>query len=334
MTSKLTRLTDEELAELAFYAGESTCHPDPNYWLEFEKLARPGAVLNLVEELQEHRKAAMDSEPVVKNVACWSCQNEVEISAIGDCDGYCPKCDAPIDLDEEPYTSPQPAPDREQVRSEHAEWSQATFGNVGPVGPLRHLSKEALEAAAEPGDLSEWADIQFLMWDAQRRAGITDEQITQAMIEKLAVNKLREWPEPKDGEPRLHIKAQPAPVVPEALQSLRTIVADPRRLPRRKEWIGGQQYSFVLLEEVEAIVEDACRAAMLQAGNSPVIGIDPASGPDRTVEVRYVAPPGYVMVPKQPTEEMLAAAKEWTGLTSTAEVVYVKMLAAAPQEVK
>ena len=76
---------------------------------------------------------------------------------------------------------------------------------------LKHLSKEALEAAAEPGDLSEWADMQFLLWDAQRRAGITDEQITQAMIEKLAVNKLREWPEPKDGEPRLHIKGQPVP---------------------------------------------------------------------------------------------------------------------------
>lgn len=55
---------------------------------------------------------------------------------------------------------------------------------------------------------------------------------------------------------------------------------------------------------------------LLNAGNSPVI------------------PDGYVMVPKEPTEEMLAAAKEWTGLTSTAEVVYVKMLAAAPQEVK
>lgn len=52
---------------------------------------------------------------------------------------------------------------------------------------------------------------------------------------------------------------------------------------------------------------------MLQAGNSPAI------------------PDGYVMVPKEPTEEMLAAAKEWTGLTSTAEVVYIKMLAAAPQ---
>lgn len=98
---------------------------------------------------------------------------------------------------------------RQAVRSEHAEWSRSTFGDVGPVGPLKHLSKEALEAAAEPGDLTEWADMQFLLWDAQRRAGITDEQITKAMIEKLAVNKERIWPEPKDGEPRLHIKAVP-----------------------------------------------------------------------------------------------------------------------------
>ncbi|MBJ9516048.1 DUF550 domain-containing protein [Citrobacter freundii] len=97
---------------------------------------------------------------------------------------------------------------REQVRRKHAAWSQATFGDVGPVGPLKHLSKEALEAAAEPDDLSEWADMQFLLWDAQRRAGISDEQITQAMIKKLAINKVRQWPEPKDGEPRLHIKEQ------------------------------------------------------------------------------------------------------------------------------
>ncbi len=59
-----------------------------------------------------------------------------------------------------------------------------------------------------------------------------------------------------------------------------------------------------------------CRAAMLQAGNSPVI------------------PDGYVMVPVEPTDEMLAAAKEWTGLTSTAEVVYIKMIEAATQEGK
>nr|DAH75650.1 MAG TPA: hypothetical protein [Caudoviricetes sp.] len=63
----------------------------------------------------------------------------------------------------------------------------------------------------------------------------------------------------------LYRHAQPAPVVPVGLEHLRSIVADPRLLPRRKEWIGGQQYSYVLLEEVEAIVDEACHAAMLQA---------------------------------------------------------------------
>jgi len=98
---------------------------------------------------------------------------------------------------------------RNLIRQRHAEWSDKTFGNVGPVGPLKHLSKEALEAAAEPDDLSEWADMQFLLWDAQRRAGICDGEITAAMIEKLEINKARQWPEPKEGEPRLHIKEQP-----------------------------------------------------------------------------------------------------------------------------
>ena len=162
----------------------------------------------IVRELAAFRLAAMDSEPVVNTVACWSCQNEVEIAAISDCDGCCPKCGTRIHLDEEPYIAPLSAPDRDQVRQEHAEWSQATFGNVGPVGPLKHLSKEALEAAAEPNDHSEWADMQFLMWDAQRRAGITDEQITQAMIDKLAVNKARQWPEPMDGESRMHLRSE------------------------------------------------------------------------------------------------------------------------------
>ncbi|EJN8687529.1 DUF550 domain-containing protein [Salmonella enterica] len=107
--------------------------------------------------------------------------------------------------------------EREQIRREHAEWSDATFGNVGPVGPLKHLSKEALEAAADPSDPLEWADMQFLLWDAQRRMGISDNFITRAMVEKLAINKARQWPEPKDGEPRLHIKEQPVPVVPEKM---------------------------------------------------------------------------------------------------------------------
>lgn len=166
----------------------------------------------IVRELAAFRLAAMDSEPValqpelakvIYHFRDWNEGFPVERF----------KADYVISWMLANYPPAQPAPERDQVRSAHAEWSQATFGNVGPVGPLKHLSKEALEAAEQPGDLSEWADMQFLLWDAQRRAGITDEQITQAMIDKLAVNKQREWPEPKDGEPRLHIKSQPAPVI-------------------------------------------------------------------------------------------------------------------------
>ncbi|MEC5327614.1 MULTISPECIES: hypothetical protein [Klebsiella] len=90
---------------------------------------------------------------------------------------------------------------------------------------------------------------------------------------------------------------------------------------------------------VWADVPGKLRAAMFQAksltGNSPVIGIDLASGPDRTVEVRYVAPPGCVMVPKEPTKEMIDAG--WLHYMSTknpsSKGTYKAMLAAAPQEV-
>ncbi|EPW6263911.1 dATP/dGTP pyrophosphohydrolase domain-containing protein, partial [Escherichia coli] len=81
--------------------------------------------------------------------------------------------------------------------------------------------KEALEAAAEPDDLSEWADMQFLLWDAQRRAGISDAEINVAMEDKLKINMERQWPEPKDGEPRLHIKEPGnSPVIPDGLSTV------------------------------------------------------------------------------------------------------------------
>nr|WP_315971165.1 hypothetical protein [Klebsiella variicola] len=81
---------------------------------------------------------------------------------------------------------------------------------------------------------------------------------------------------------------------------------------------------------------NAFRDAMLQAVNSPVIGINQATGADRTVEVRYVAPPGYVMVPKEPTKEMIDAG--WLHYMATknpsSKGTYKAMLEAAPQEVK
>ncbi|WP_431768562.1 DUF550 domain-containing protein [Salmonella enterica] len=218
----------------------------------------------------------------------------------------------------------EPAPERERIRREHAEWSDATFSYVGPIGPLKHLSKEALEAAAVPDDLSEWADMQFLLWDAQRRAGIRDEQINQAMIEKLAINKARQWPEPKDGEPRLHIKEQPAPVVPESISVRQAISA---------------------LESADCVTTigqaykmgwNACRAAMLQ---SKYRDLSQPVDPQISEYEKIMQRAGWVMVPVEPTDEMIEAAMNCEDVLFNSDEsfcvqfgnIYEAMLAAAPQ---
>ncbi|ELK1648191.1 DUF550 domain-containing protein [Salmonella enterica] len=192
------------------------------------------------------------------------------------------------------YTVP-PASERERIRREHAEWSDATFGDISPIGPLKHLSKEALEAAAEPDDLSEWADMQFLLWDAQRRAGITDEQITQAMTEKLAINKTRQWPEPKDGEPRLHIKEQPASVVPEEMPA----------------GLAGQIVSLLAHNIGDKFLAqkiwNACRTAMLQG---KFLDLSQPVDPQIAEYEQIMLQAGWAMVPVEPTDEMIAAAME------------------------
>lgn len=240
MTSKLTRehATDTEIQMLIDSHEKGTA-----------MFMRKDAYYFMAKELQERRKAERDSEPV----AWMHSNNDIGIPAITVSQKIGHYWMAEFENVQPLYRHAQPAPEREKVRREHAEWSQATFGNVGPVGPLKHLSKEALEAAAEPDDLSEWADMQFLLWDAQRRAGITDEQITQAMIEKLAVNKLRDWPEPKDGEPRLHIKEQPALVIPDVISLEKVAEMTAAR---------GAEYS-IRDGIIAAKWWNACRAAML-----------------------------------------------------------------------
>lgn len=168
-----------------------------------------------------------------------------------------------------------------------------------------------------------------------------------------------------EGNYQLYRHAQPAPVVPDELN---TRTAN----DVMNEHLSWKDYGDA---EVFCIAWNACRAAMLhaqsdddgeptdderimaiegihscercgdegwvvgemgitrcacgQADNSPVIGIDPASGPDCSVEVRYVAPPGYVMVPKEPTEEMLQASYREAAVYSP--TAYRAMIAAAPQ---
>ncbi|XED45937.1 DUF550 domain-containing protein [Klebsiella michiganensis] len=238
----------------------------------------------------------------------------------------------------------QPAPERDQVRREHAEWSQATFGDVGPVGPLKHLSKEALEAAADPHDPLEWADMQFLFWDAQRRMGISDEFITRAMVEKLAINKARQWPEPKDGEPRLHIKEQPAPVVPDERAAFNAWNND-ENLPiagvsaKNAAWLAWQARAELtgnspVIPGAEQRIADAVELLKKAA---PAMLAD-NSGPDGPLAGRLkspVIPDGWKLVPIIAFPSQWAAgqkALESAGINKV-DAVYKAMLAAAPQEV-
>ena len=92
-----------------------------------------------------------------------------------------------------------------------AEWSDKTFGDPsqrGPLGPLKHLAKEAAEAQEKPGDLSEYADCLILVLDAARRAGFTDEELLQAGFDKMEVNRSRDWPTPQGDEPAEHDRSK------------------------------------------------------------------------------------------------------------------------------
>ncbi len=84
-------------------------------------------------------------------------------------------------------------------------------------------------------------------------------------VRKYGFGEIFQCPPDKYADPRRVISLyREPPAVPAVLERLRAIVSDPRALPHRKEWVSGQQYSYVLLENVEAMVDEACRTAMLQ----------------------------------------------------------------------
>lgn len=94
---------------------------------------------------------------------------------------------------------------------EHAEWSQSTFGRDserGPTGPLKHLAKEVQEALSDPTDITEYADLVLLAFDAARRAGLTHNGLLTACRNKLAVNKARQWPKASGDEPVEHVRGE------------------------------------------------------------------------------------------------------------------------------
>lgn len=62
-------------------------------------------------------------------------------------------------------------------------------------GVSDHIRKELLEIAADPSDVSEWADVILLAIDGAWRSGHTPEEIAQAILDKQARNEQRTWPD-------------------------------------------------------------------------------------------------------------------------------------------
>ncbi|MEL0550188.1 hypothetical protein [Raoultella lignicola] len=83
-------------------------------------------------------------------------------------------------------------------------------------------------------------------------------------------------------------------------------------------------------------VQNACRAAMLNHPSS----IQPNTGAAPGAEIKHPStnspaiPEGYVMVPKEPTAEILAVISEAIRTMRGSAATYARVLAATPQEVK
>lgn len=77
---EMTTLTTAYLQQLVFFAGEATCHPDANYLLEFERLASPGIVLELAQQvLTLRQKEQLGSDAYKLDFEQWLEQQRGEI---------------------------------------------------------------------------------------------------------------------------------------------------------------------------------------------------------------------------------------------------------------
>jgi hypothetical protein len=97
----------------------------------------------------------------------------------------------------------------EEVWGETERFSDKAFGPAsfrGPLGPLKHLEKEAREAQAAPDDVEEYADCLLLVFDAARRAGFTIYQLFDVAMLKVEKNKAREWPEWRGADPNVPLE--------------------------------------------------------------------------------------------------------------------------------
>ena len=92
-------------------------------------------------------------------------------------------------------------------------WSAETFGPAevrGHRGVLDHIRKELVEIEAEPGDVTEWADLIILAFNGAWRSGHSPADTIAAIKAKQELNEARTWPDWRTADPNKaieHIRA-------------------------------------------------------------------------------------------------------------------------------
>lgn len=91
------------------------------------------------------------------------------------------------------------------------EFQDTTFPNSNAMSKLHHLSDEVIELMSaiqqdEPGERHEFADCFLLLIGAAAKRGMTLDDITACMEEKLAINLKRQWGAPDENGVVKHIK--------------------------------------------------------------------------------------------------------------------------------
>lgn len=94
----------------------------------------------------------------------------------------------------------------QQLQDDIGVFTDKTFGASTPQAKAHHLAEEAMEAAADPSDILEWADCTILLLDAVRKAGFTTEDLHAAVLRKMEINKARKWGEKDANGVVRHVK--------------------------------------------------------------------------------------------------------------------------------
>lgn len=93
------------------------------------------------------------------------------------------------------------------------DFSLQTFGpGPRPDAVIAHIRKELEEISNQPHDLMEWIDVATLAFDGAMRMGYSPKQVAGALVKKLAINRLRNWPDWRKipiGQPIEHIREEP-----------------------------------------------------------------------------------------------------------------------------